>query len=340
MPGSHTHLDVLAIGRCGVDIYPLQEGRGLEEVNSFGKFLGGSPTNVAVAAARMGRRSAIITAVGDDPFGRFVRAEMRRLGVTDTYVATIKGINTPVTFCEIFPPDNFPLYFYRDPIAPDLQIQAIQIPAEAVKRASIFWLSASGLCAEPVRSAHHSALQARANAPEDGKRRWTILDLDYRARFWRNEEHAHAEINAVLPYCSVAIGNQTECRIAVGEADPDRAADALLDRGVEIAVVKQGLVGTLAKTQEERIFVPANEIKTLNGLGAGDAFGGALCHALLHRWDLGKAIHFASAAGAIVASRLECSTAMPTEFEVEHLMRNHPHIDSQIERSINSLTAT
>ena len=113
-----THLDVLAIGRSGVDIYPLQAGVGLEMVDCFGKFLGGSPTNVAVAAARMGRRSAMITAVGDDPFGRFVRAEMRRLGVSDRYVHVIEGITTPVTFCEIFPPDNFPLYFYRDPHRP------------------------------------------------------------------------------------------------------------------------------------------------------------------------------------------------------------------------------
>lgn len=331
MSPDNTRLDVLAIGRSGVDIYPLQEGRGLEFVDSFGKFLGGSPTNVAVAAARMGRRSAIITAVGDDPFGRFVRAEMRRLGVADTYVVTIPGINTPVTFCEIFPPDNFPLYFYRDPIAPDLQIQAIHIPIDAVKNARIFWLSASGLCAEPVRSAHHVALQARSFGQEDEQQTWTILDLDYRARFWRNESHAHKEVDAILPYCTVAIGNQTECRIAVGESDPDRAADALLERGVKIAIVKQGLEGTLAKTREERIFVPANEVKTLNGLGAGDAFGGSLCHALLQGWELGKAIHFASAAGAIVASRLECSTAMPTEFEVEHLMNAHPHITPHLE---------
>ena len=103
-------LDVLTIGRCGIDIYPLQVGVGLEDVESFGKFLGGSPTNVAVAAARYGHRSAVVTGVGNDPFGRFVHTEMRRLGVDDRHVVTKAAYNTPVTFCEIFPPDDFPLY--------------------------------------------------------------------------------------------------------------------------------------------------------------------------------------------------------------------------------------
>ena len=114
--------DVLAIGRSGVDIYPLQIGVGLQEVESFGKFLGGSAANVAVAAARLGNTTGLISGVGDDPFGRFVSAELGRLGVDNRYVATHDAFPTPVTFCEIFPPDNFPLYFYRKPSAPDLQI--------------------------------------------------------------------------------------------------------------------------------------------------------------------------------------------------------------------------
>ena len=122
-------LDVLTIGRCGVDIYPLQIGVGLEDVESFGKFLGGSPTNVAVAASRYRHRSAVVTGVGDDPFGRFVCAEMRRLGVYDDYVVTKPEFNTPVTFCEIFPPDDFPLYFYREPSAPDLELTEDDIPS-------------------------------------------------------------------------------------------------------------------------------------------------------------------------------------------------------------------
>lgn len=325
MPRSaHPGPDVLTIGRCGVDIYPLQTGVGLEEVSTFGKFLGGSPTNVAVAAARLGERSAVITGVGDDPFGRYVRREMRRLGVSDRFVVTNTRLKTPLTFCEVFPPDDFPLYFYREPSAPDLELTAQDIPAQAVRDSQIFWMSVTGLSVEPSRKAHHVALDVR------DRRGWTIADLDYRPMFWSDEQTAREEVERILPRVNIAIGNKEECRIAVGETDPDRAADALLERGMEIAVVKQGPLGTLAKTREERVVVPVTPVEVLNGLGAGDAFGGAFCHGLLQGWDLARTISFASAAGAIVASRLECSTAMPSAHEVEELLRAHPGVGSRV----------
>ncbi|MDZ4267571.1 MAG: PfkB family carbohydrate kinase, partial [Mycobacterium sp.] len=170
--------DVLAIGRCGVDVYPLQVGVGLEDVETFGKFLGGSAANVAVAASRLGNRAALISGVGDDPFGRYVRAELARLGVDNGFVATYGEFPTPVTFCEIFPPDDFPLYFYRKPSAPDLQIRAQDIDADAVRSARLFWATVTGLSEEPSRSAHFEAWTARAKAP------LTVLDLDYRPMFW------------------------------------------------------------------------------------------------------------------------------------------------------------
>ena len=316
-PKDDKQFDILTIGRSGVDVYPLDVGQHLEDVKTFGKFLGGSPTNVAVAGARMGQRTAVITGVGDDPFGRFVRLEMRRLGVSDEFVVVNENFNTPVTFCEIFPPDDFPLYFYREPSAPDLQLAPSDVPLDAVREAKIFWLSVTGLSVEPSRSAHHAALDAR------GRSRWTIADLDYRPMFWEDEATAHEEVEKMLSKVNVAIGNREECRIAVGETDPDRAADALLDRGIEIAVVKQGRHGTLAKTREERVVAPITPTPVCNGLGAGDAFGGSFCHALLAGMDLGRAVQFASAAGGIVASRLECSTAMPTDTEVEDLLATY-----------------
>lgn len=316
-PTTRSALDVLTIGRCGIDIYPLQVGLGLEDVESFGKFLGGSPTNVAVAAARYGHSSAVITGVGADPFGRFVRTEMRRLGVADDYVVTKADYNTPVTFCEIFPPDRFPLYFYREPSAPDLELGVRDLPLQAVRDASIFWVSATGVSQEPSRSAHHAALDAR------GRKEFTIVDLDYREMFWDSRQDAHREVEALLPKVTVAIGNREECEVAVGQSDPERAADALLEAGVELAVVKQGLEGTLAKTRTQRVEIPVTRVETKNGLGAGDAFGGALCHGLLEGWSLDKTIYAASTAGAIVSSRLECSTAMPTESELLELMRRN-----------------
>lgn len=306
--------EVLAMGRVGVDIYPLQTGVGLEEVTSFGKFLGGSATNVAVAAARHGRRTAVITRVGRDPFGRYVHRALGELGVDDRFVSAVDGLPTPVTFCEIFPPDDFPLYFYRQPTAPDLMIEADELDLDAIAGAGVFWATVTGLSQEPSNAAHHAAWQARERRPR------TVLDLDYRPMFWDSPAAATAAVARALPHVSVAVGNLTECEIAVGETDPDAAAEALLAAGVSLAVVKMGPAGVLARTATERVVKPPTEVEVVNGLGAGDGFGGALCHALLHGWPLDRTIAFANAAGAIVASRLECSTAMPTTAEVEKVM--------------------
>jgi 5-dehydro-2-deoxygluconokinase len=312
--GDTTAFEVLTIGRVGVDLYPLQSNTHLQDVQTFAKFLGGSPTNVAVAAAQCGRRSGVITRTGRDPFGIFVHQALCELGVDDRYVTAVAGLPTPITFCEIFPPDDFPLYFYRYPVAPDLQIQASEIDLDAVRSASIYWSTVTGLSAEPSRSAHFAAWEARGRAP------LTILDLDYRPMFWEDSGAAHAQMDRALSMVSVAVGNRDECEVAVAESDPDRAAEALLDRGIELAIVKQGPKGVLARTRDERVEVASFPVKVLNGLGAGDAFGGALCHGLLAGWPLERVVRFANVAGAIVASRLECSTAMPTAGEVERLM--------------------
>lgn len=306
--------DVVTMGRVGVDVYPLQIGVGLDEVTSFGKFLGGSATNVAVAAARHGRRSAVITRTGDDPFGRFVHKALRDLDVDDAFVSSVPGLPTPVTFCEIFPPDDFPLYFYRLPKAPDLEIRSAELDLDAIRTAGVFWTTVTGLSQEPSRSAHSTAWDAR------GRLANTVLDLDYRPMFWTSRDEARRQVEPALAHVTVAIGNLDECQTAVGEREPRAAAEALLDHGVELAVVKQGPRGVLARTVDEVVEVPPFPVEVVNGLGAGDGFGGAVCHGLLAGWPLERIITFANVAGALVASRLECSTAMPTTAEVESLL--------------------
>jgi 5-dehydro-2-deoxygluconokinase len=311
--------EVLTMGRVGVDLYPLQTGVGLAEVRTFGRFLGGSATNVAVAAARHGRRSAVITRTGDDPFGRFVHTALTELAVDDRYVTSVAGLPTPITFCEIFPPDDFPLWFYRWPKAPDLEIRPDELDAGAIAAAGVFWSTVTGLSQEPSRAAHHRAWQVRARRP------LTVLDLDYRPMFWSSREDARAAVRAALPGVTVAVGNLDECETAVGTRDPGAAADALLERGVELAVVKRGPDGVLGRTRTETVEVPPTPVEVVNGLGAGDGFGGGLCHGLLAGWPLARVLRFANAAGAIVASRLECSTAMPTTAEVEALLGEVSH---------------
>ena len=305
-----TSFDVITIGRVGIDIYPLQVGVGLEDVTSFCKFLGGSATNVAVAAAKHGLNSAVITRTGNDPFGKFIHNELVRLGVSDQFVSGVDGLNTPVVFCEIYPPDDFPLYFYREPKAPDLEIKASELDLDAIREATIYWSTLTGLSQEPSREAHHVAWDARGRKP------LTILDLDYREMFWDSPELATVEAESALSKVTVAVGNKEECQVAVGETEPHRAADALLERGIELAIVKQGPKGVLAKTRDGAVEVPPYFVEVVNGLGAGDSFGGALCYGLIQGWELADVLRFANVAGAIVASRLECSTAMPTTDEV------------------------
>ncbi|MGX8906178.1 5-dehydro-2-deoxygluconokinase [Streptomyces netropsis] len=315
--------ELLTMGRVGVDLYPLETGVPLARVETFGRFLGGSPANVAVAAARLGRRTALISRTGADPFGEYVHRALRDFGVDDRLVLTSPDHPTPLTFCEIFPPDDFPLYFYRRPKAPDMELRADELDLAAVCEARIFWMTGTGLSEEPSRTATLAALEARTAAGTGGV---TVFDLDWRPAFWKKggrEEPGEARpwYAKALGHATVAVGNLDECEIATGVREPADCARALLAAGVELAVVKQGPKGVLAAHRDGTVAeVPPVAVEVVNGLGAGDAFGGALCHGLLAGWDLERVIRYANAAGALVASRLSCSAAMPTPAEIDQLL--------------------
>jgi len=304
-----TH-DLITMGRVGVDLYPEQIGVSLAEVRTFAKSLGGSATNVAVAAARLGARSAVITKVGDDPFGPYVRSALRGFGVDDRWVGTHPTLRTPVVFCEIHPPDDFPLLFYREPTAPDMTIEPGELDFDAIAAAKVFWTTGTGLSAEPSREATLAALQAR----EGGI---TVHDLDHRPMFWTDESEAGLWAREALRHATVAVGNRDEVAVAVGTRDPYEASAALLELGVRIAIVKRGPEGVLARTRGELVEVEPIPVEVVCGLGAGDAFGGALVHGLLHDWGLERTIRLANAAGAFVAARLACADAMPTLADIE-----------------------
>jgi 5-dehydro-2-deoxygluconokinase len=307
-------LELLTIGRISVDLYAEQLGVPLAEVRSFAKSFGGSPTNVAAAAARLGHRVALVTAVGDDGFGEYIRGALAEFGVDTTFVGTHPRYRTPLAFAAMDPPDDPKLLFYREPHAPDEEIALEERLLDAARTAGIFWVSASAL-APPVTGA-----TARAMLGARGRGRHTVLDLDYRPMFWPSEAVASREIGAAIDSVTVAVGNRRECEVAVGTGEPDEAADALLGRGVELAVVKMGADGVLVATKDERARVAPVPVEVVCGLGAGDAFGGALCHGLLTGVDAAEAVRFANAAGAIVASRLLCADAMPTGDEVRELL--------------------
>ncbi|MEU5403270.1 5-dehydro-2-deoxygluconokinase [Streptomyces sp. NPDC005963] len=321
MPQPHQPepFDVITMGRIGVDLYPLRTGVPLARVDVFGKFLGGSATNVAVGAARLGRRTAVITRTGADAFGDYLHQALVEFGVDDRWVTPVPGLLTPVTFCEIFPPDDFPLWFYRQPKAPDLEIAIQDLDLGAIRSARVFWTTGTGLCEEPSRATTLAALAHRDRAGI------TVFDLDWRPMFWEDPAAARPHYRKALTLATVAVGNLDECEIATGEREPSAAARALIAAGVELAVVKQGPDGVLALHRDgTSVQVPPVPVEVVNGLGAGDAFGGALCHGLLAGWDLERVMRHANAAGAIVAARLACSTAMPYAAEVDQVMSGGP----------------
>jgi 5-dehydro-2-deoxygluconokinase len=307
---------VLTVGRVGVDLYPEQSGVPLSQVTTFAKSLGGTATNVAVGAARLGRSAAVLTKVGPDDFGRYVRDALEAFGVNASYVGTAPDLLTPVVFCALNPPEDPPLLFYRLPTAPDLTLAAADVPWDVVRDVPLFWVTGTGVSVEPARQTQLDML-AHRGLPDSGAGRWTVLDLDWRPMFWPSPELARREYERMLPYVTVAVGNQAEVEVAVGTSDPEQAARRLLSAGVQIALVKMGAEGVLVATQDAMTTVTPQLVEVVCGLGAGDAFGGALAHGLLSGWDPVRCAEYANAAGAIVASRLACADAMPTIAELD-----------------------
>jgi 5-dehydro-2-deoxygluconokinase len=223
-------------------------------------------------------------------------------------------LRTPIVFCEVHPPDNFPLLFYREPKAPDMNLTTGDLNLAAIASAPLFWTTGTGLSDEPSRAATLAALDARKG------REITVHDLDHRPMFWRSGEDARHWAREALRRATVVLGNTDEVEMATGFRDPRQAAASLLEMGPRLAIVKRGSDGAYARTAHEELSVPSFEIPVLNGLGAGDAFGGAVCHGLLSGWPLARTLAAANVAGAIVASRLACADAMPTLHEIEALL--------------------
>lgn len=294
-------LEVLTMGRVSVDLYPEQVGAGLAEVQTFRKLLGGSPTNVAVASARLGRRAAVITKVGLDPFGDYVREALGSFGVDASFVGTDPTLRTPLAFCEIHPPDHFPLLFYRQPTAPDLQLSDADLVSAPVEDVPLFWVTGTGLAEEPSRSTTLAALRRRSG------RAHTVFDLDFRPTLWAEDPTSYYREAAAL--ATVLVGNREEWAV-VGEPPAP----------IELAIEKLGPDGVRGTRGAEIATIAPIEVDVVNGLGAGDAFGGALCHGLLSGWELERILRFANAAGALVASRLGCADDMPAAHEIDELL--------------------
>lgn len=309
--------EVVSIGRVSVDLYAIEPGASFADQQSFSKSVGGSPTNVAVAAARLGRRTALVTKVGDDDLGRYVLNRLRDWGVDTRYVGTRTGAQTPVVLTALDPPASPQIAFYRGAAAPDTGLITADVPEAVVAGCDLLWLSHASLAKGTTAAAVTAWARRRERRPH------TVLDLDYRPHLWADLETARAAACAAIAASTVVVGNLAECEMALGTSDPDAAADALLASGVDLAIVKLGADGVLMAQVEHRCTIAPTPVDVVCGLGAGDAFGGALAHGLLSGWSVPRIGRFASAAGALVASRLTCAEAMPTLAELDALVTDN-----------------
>jgi 5-dehydro-2-deoxygluconokinase len=288
--------DAVVLGRVGIDLYPNQLETPLREVRTYTRFVGGFAGNVATGLARLGVSVAIVSRVGDDPHGDFVRGWLAGEGVDVRFLATDPDWLTPPTFCEVWPPDRFPILFYRRPTVPDWQLSPADFDADEVAAAPLLYATGTGLAQSPSRETTLAALRAHRGT--------TIFDLDWRPVLWR-ETAAYAELAAeAAALADIVIGNEEEVAAArLGE----------LPR----LVLKRGERGATVIGDGEAIDVPGYPVEVVNGLGAGDALAAALGHGLLHGLSLVEATRRGTVAGALVAAQLACSEAMPRLEELE-----------------------
>jgi 5-dehydro-2-deoxygluconokinase len=310
---------VVTVGRVSIDLYAREAGAAFRDDQTFSKSVGGSPTNVAVAAARLGHHATLVTKVGGDELGGYVVERLRGWGVDTTHIGVARGNLTPVVLAALDPPEEPKLIFHRQPDAPDTTLVTSDLPADLLQSCDVFWMSGCALSRGSTAVASMEWLQRR------NRRQHTVLDLDYRPSFWGSVDDAQRAAQTAIDYCSVVVGNRTECEMALGTGEPQAAVDMLLDRGVTLAIVKMGAAGVLLATANERVTVAPLRITLVCGLGSGDAFGGALIHGLVNGWDVRTIGEHANAAGAYVATQLTCADAMPDIARLTSFMNDPAH---------------
>lgn len=294
------------MGRVGVDLYPNQLETPLRDVRTYTRFVGGFAGNVATGLARLGVQAAILSRVGDDGHGEFVRAFLEAEGVDVRFLRTDPYWQTPPTFCEVWPPDRFPITFYRKPTAPDWQLSLDDFDLDEVLGAPLLYATGTGLAQDPSREATLATMRAHRGA--------TIFDLDWRPTLWERPGDYPGLAREAIAAAEIVVGNEEEAEAAVG------GVEGLLETGVPTVVLKQGERGATVYEAGEETDVPGHPVEVVNGLGAGDAFAAALGQALVQGLSVVEGVHRGTVAGALVAAQLACSEAMPRLEELEEAL--------------------
>jgi 5-dehydro-2-deoxygluconokinase len=330
--GRNRTLDLVCIGRTCVDLYAEQEGARLEDVQSFRKYVGGSATNIAFNTARLGVRSAMLTRVGEEQMGRFVRRTLEDVGVDVSHVTFDPKHLTPYVLLAIRDIEDFPRIFaYGD--AADLAIDEADVDPDFIASSKALLVTGTPLSRPGSRAASLKAVKAAKEAGTS-----VVFDLDYRPVFWGVASHeqggemfvASEEVTegykSVLPDCDLVVGTEEEIRIAGGSTDTREALRSIRDLSEATIVLKVGAMGAIVFPEkipddlEEGVRVPGFPVEVFNSVGAGDAFMSGFLSGWLREEPLEECLRIGNACGAIVVSRHGCSPAMPTPQELEYFL--------------------
>jgi 5-dehydro-2-deoxygluconokinase len=321
-------LDVVTIGRVSVDLYGQQVGGRLEDMASFAKYVGGCPANIAIGGARLGLRTALLSRVGDEHMGRFVREQLEREGVDTTGLKTDPERLTALVILGIRDPDTFPLIFYRDNCA-DMALVEGDIEEAFIASARAVVVTGTHFSRPSVAAASRKAI---AIARRLGRK--VILDIDYRpvlwgltslglgeSRFVRSAE-VTATLQSALPDCDVIVGTEEEIHIAGGSTDTTEALTRLRQASAALIVLKRGAAGCIAYPGAiaESEEAPGFPVEVYNVLGAGDGFMSGFLRGYLGGESVAESCRFANACGALVVSRHGCAPASPSWTELSHFL--------------------
>jgi 5-dehydro-2-deoxygluconokinase len=304
--------DVFSMGRSSIDLYAHQVGVPMTEVTSFDAYVGGCPTNIAVGTRRLGLRSALLTAVGQDQVGDFILKFLERETVETRFIPRKPGHRTSAVLMSIQPPDKFPLTFYRDNCA-DRELSVVDVDRAPIDEAEIVVLTGTGLSHEPSRSATmYAAVRARSGPAR------VIVDIDYRPDQWPDRRVFATHVQRLLRHANLAVGTEEELAAASDGMSVEDAAAQVLDCGIEALILKRGAAGSSVYSRHgSRIDVAPFPVEVLNVLGAGDAFASGFIYGLRQGWSLARAARVGNATGAIIVTRHGCANFMPTWAEVE-----------------------
>lgn len=316
--------DIVLIGRIAIDFNPTDINMPLNESQTFKKYLGGSPANIAVGMSRLSKKVGFIGCVSKDQFGTFVTSYFDKEGIDTSKIEVAQnGESLGLTFTEIKSPTESSILMYRNGVA-DFQINTSKIDEEYIKNTKILLISGTALAASPSRE---SCLIALEYAKKHNVK--VVFDVDYRSYTWKNQEEIALYYSIVGKQSDIIIGSREEFNlmeklILEGNTDDKISADKWIGYGNKIIVIKHGKEGSNAYTSKGDFYqIKPFPVKLLKSFGGGDAYASAFIYGLLEGWDVKKSLEFGSAAAAMLVSSHSCSEDMPTSLKIHEFMKSY-----------------